>query len=78
MSHIIPKKFKLDDNQKIAIGSILESMYEECYIGHIPPEQWTRFATFCFFYAQKEVKKVKTQDGDRLVSDEPAHSHFEE
>lgn len=41
------------------IDKVAREMYDKCYIGHIQPEQWQKFAKFCVAYAKRKTKKLE-------------------
>lgn len=41
---------------KDAVELLAERMYKECYLGHIPWEQWRKLAEFAIKYAEEEKK----------------------
>lgn len=52
---IIPDGWTPDKDDEVAISEIQERMYQECYIGHIPPDQWRTFAIFCYWWQRGSV-----------------------
>lgn len=43
----------MTDREK-EIQELAWRMYKECYIGHIPWENWLKFAEFCLQYSEEQ------------------------
>lgn len=53
---ILPgKDYPLADWELQKIKELAQRMYKECYIGHIPEDQWEKFAAFAFFYQRGSI-----------------------
>jgi len=49
------------DPQDAEIERVASRMYSECYIGHIPWEQWKKFAEFCIRFKDETKQETEQQ-----------------